>query len=497
MNMHVTKDRIARNGDTVKSRHLFERLPESIFKPLTSRYRHIYWRVLEELHYSLFEFDDDVGEFGHAKSEVIDHIDKAVDSNADLFIDADNDSAEGNEELIPDNKTVYFYHRLVEAGWLHEEKKGFHYFVTMPQTVSLLVSCLIEIAEARPLVAAGELQGFRDRINSIVSDPLNNAANLTELTKSARRFSRHLNSIRGSIKFLYDRIKPDVDAAETVRSYFDDFLKEIFIKDYVTIKTSDHPLKIRDHLLDQVSHLKMNEDNFKQLLKGYENIDKDNARRNLERDISSLESVFYRVEKQLRAIDTMGVRYNQRIDAVIAYAKRSPRETGRLVRRIISTLCRIDDPDNEVTVLLPLTPDEAVGENRFRRPTKARRSPDPKPVITAEQDNEVIKRLMEDHKLARRVRQMVKVNDNSLSDLLDKQLGNNVTMEMSRFKVDSISDYFHLLTLHRLALMHEMKSETVDADFPLLTSRYRLTPTNETVRTKYLETTDVVIDRYR
>ena len=156
-----------------------------------------------------------------------------------------------------------------------------------------------------------------------VTDPSSHADTLIELAKDATRFSRHLKGIRGSIKDLYDRIQGEIRAKEVIRTFFDDFLREIFIRDYATIKTSDNPLTLRDFLLEQVaSGLRYNQENYRKLLAGYRNIySESESELNLQRDLSRLESVFFNIEAQLDAIDSMKVRYEQRVDAVIDYAR--------------------------------------------------------------------------------------------------------------------------------------------------------------------------------
>ncbi|MCY4263675.1 MAG: hypothetical protein OXE78_02315, partial [Gammaproteobacteria bacterium] len=78
----------------METRHLFERLPEAIFKPLGSNLNRLYWRVLERLHVKLFEEDVDVSEYGHARQEVIRVIESVIESYPCLWQPADEDISE-------------------------------------------------------------------------------------------------------------------------------------------------------------------------------------------------------------------------------------------------------------------------------------------------------------------------------------------------------------------------------------------------------------------
>ncbi len=473
--------------------HLFDKLPSDIFRPLTSSYRLIYWRILESLQETLFEMDDAPDDLGYLKAEVLEIIEKSIASNVTLLptenIEESNDA--------PERKPHHFYNDLYKSGWLHEQKRGFRVYVSMPQAVNALLTALMDIADARPLMAQGELLGFRDRISSIVEDPYKNANNMRALAKSARLFSRHLNSIKGSIKLLYDRITPDAAYSETVDLYFDNFIGEIYSRDYMAIKTSDHPLKIKEHILNRVSLLRFNKEKYNQLLNGYTDFDPDNGEQSLEKDLSLLERVFDRVEKQLDAIDTMGSRYNKRVDAVIAYAKRIPKSNAKLIQKIILTLNKASKTNPSVTVAIPICATDLIGQERFRKPTKPRESAKPKPVSLKKPPTPEILILQAKQAREIEVMKMILFTDQSALNFLDEALGPNVSLELSSIPIRGIADLFQVIHLQRLANASVLRGNDFNKQYPKLMSRYQLSPMKNVFDNEYIEMKDVAINRLR
>ena len=323
---------------------LFKKLPVTLFRPLGAQRNRLYWQVLTRLYSSLFDEDVEIGEYGHAKSAVIDVIATVLEQYSSLWGEDQADEDSKGDVRIRANLTYYM---LRDTGWLEESRYGYHDYVSMLPRVSQMLAALMEIAEGRPLVMTGKLKALRSGIRSVLDNPSDEPDTLIELAKEAGRFSRHLNSIRSSIKELYDQIQGDMPIREIVSGFFDDFLREIFIRDYATIKTTENPLTIRDELMVIIGKLRYTPDTKQALQQGYISIygesDTDLAKAHLERDLSRLEQVFLNIERQFDAIDQMKVRYEQRVDTVIDYATRTPRTIGRDLKRLTDALVRHAD----------------------------------------------------------------------------------------------------------------------------------------------------------
>jgi hypothetical protein len=154
--------------------HLFDRLQENAFRPLTGSLGRLNWRVIERLHSSLFDEPGDTGGIGRPRSETI-RISEAV---IERWPPEDGGPAPETPLNVRSNQ---LYARLIETGWLQEERRGYHVFVSMPHTASQLAAALVEIAEGRPLIMSGKLKAIRAAVHSVVDDPTNNADALEKI----------------------------------------------------------------------------------------------------------------------------------------------------------------------------------------------------------------------------------------------------------------------------------------------------------------------------
>lgn len=445
--------------------------------------------MLTRLYSSLFDEDIGSGDYGHAKSSVIDVIEAVLDQHNELW----GQSLE-NEEAATDTraKANLTYNFLKTCGWLEESRHGYHDYVAMMPRVSQLLAALMEIAEGRPLIMTGKLKSLRSGIREVLDSPSQGADTLIELAKEAGRFTRHLNSIRSSIKELYDQIRSDIAVRDVVTGFFDSFLREIFIRDYATIKTTENPLTIRDEIITILTKLRYTADVKNVLLKGYIDIygnsDQSMVEQHLDRDLSRLEYVFLNVEKQFDAIDQMKVRYEQRVDTVIKYAIRSPRTIGRDLKRLVDALNRHDKQvKEEIDVLLPLCMREGIGESRFSPVRRARLAPSPRKVRKRSVSQEII----EHSRQERASRKAVYVDEAALLEFLNIQIGNNRTDESHRLIINNVRDYFCVLNIQRAARMPEMTKKL----YPILSGHFAFNITDEWVENDYLKIHKVIITK--
>lgn len=466
---------------------LFNKVPANLFRPLSSQRNRLYWHILNRLYSTLFDEDVESGEYGHAKSTVIDVIESVLDQHGALW-GQDQEGEDGNADARTRANLTYYH--LRDSGWLGESSYGYHDYVSMLPRVSQTLAALIEIAEGRALVMTGKLKTLRSGVREVLERPREEADTLIELAKEASTFSRHLNSIRSSIKELYDQIQGDIPVREVVNTFFDDFLREIFIRDYAAVKTTENPLTIRDELITIIGKLRYNPDIKSELQKGYLAVytgdDEVVIKELLERDLSRLENVFLNVERQFDAIDQMKVRYEQRVDTVIDYATRTPRTIGRDLKRLAGALIHADEEsDNDVTVLLPLLMAEGLGEQRFSQVKRSRIPPQPRKVKKRTVSPELLQRIRDE----RAAKEAIQVDEKGLIEFLRVQMGTRQTEESHHLVVKNIRDYFCVLNLQRAARLPEMAKQ----QYPNLVQIYSLNPTNDWEESDYFNMRKVII----
>jgi hypothetical protein len=254
--------------------NLFSKVPDTIFGPLASPRKLLHWQVLTRLYQNLFDDDIEYSDYGYSRVAVIDVIDNVLAERSDLWVSDVADEGvqieQPKESATPQRmRANIIYYTLRGTGWFEEERRAYNDYVIMPSRVSQLLAMLIELSEGRALIVTGKLKTLEAGMRQVLTTPEERADVLVELAKDARRFARHLSSIRGAIKGLYDQIRGNLSTREIVSVFFDDFLRDIFIRDYATIKTSENPLRIRDELLRIVTELRYSPDLKHQLLNGY------------------------------------------------------------------------------------------------------------------------------------------------------------------------------------------------------------------------------------
>lgn len=467
--------------------NIFEKLPAGIFRPLGSANQKLYWKILVRLYQSYFDEDIQVADTqGHTRSAIVSSIAAVIDQNAALWVDETEDVVIDSRQRA--NAT---YYALRDSGWLDESRYGYADFVTMAPWVAHLMSVLLEISEGRALIMTGKLKSLRSAMREIELDPGNTADLLVEATKDAKRFARHLSGIRGSFKALYDQIKGNIPAREIVASFFDDFLSDILVRDYTSIKTSENPLAIRDDLLRIVSTLRSKDESKGLLAKGYQRLfpkdSLDVAAGYLNQDLSHLESVFLHIEHQLDAIDSMRLLYEQRVDAVIAYASKTPPALSNNIRRLINAVSRHGVDNDGLMLEIPIVHQERIGQERFPRPRKPKTPPAPRAL----RRNQVSPEEQQRSARERFARMQTSVSSEMVADFLDRQMGSNRTFESKELVAENLQDYFCLLKLQRAAYMPTAQQE----DFSGLLDFYHVTLTDEWAETQYTFTRNLILTR--
>jgi len=460
---------------------LFAQLPDNLFRPLAAQGHRLYWRVLSRLYNSLFDDDIAISEYGHSRNNVVDIIEVVLDQSPNLW-----EPEEDLDDASSRGKANFVYYTLRDSGWLEQERHGYNDYVTMSPRVSQCLSALVELAEGRALVVTGKLKSLQAAMREVKKDPANNADTLVELAKESSRFARNLNSIRGSIKGLYDKIRGDTPAREIVDTFFDDFLREIFIRDYSAIKTTEHPLAIRTELLQMVEALRYREETKAALLSGYHKIyqNEEDTEYQLDKDLSKLEQVFLNIERQLDAIDSMKVRYEKRVDTVIEYATRTPMDISKMILRLIDA---INAHPDKLDINLPVVFPERMGEVRFSRPQIPREPPPPRVI----QKHEISEELRCRQERERANRLAMQVDQESLQHFLNEQLGRNKTRDLSQISVRNIRDYFCVLQLARLA----GSAQRAKREFPKITESYHIQQTKDWIDHRYYKMQNVIITK--
>ena len=182
--MAVSELSLAQLGAAHRSaaRLLFERLPDRLFAPLASPNRHQYWALLCRLHAKRFGPDAPLPpSHGFAVRDVMQDIeDELVTQDA-------WENEDGNTPETPlANRANAVFNRLIDSGWIRQERHGVERRLTMRPTVSQFLTLLVSFAETGPVFVSGKIRSIELNIQQVMEGRADGDT-LAETAEQARK----------------------------------------------------------------------------------------------------------------------------------------------------------------------------------------------------------------------------------------------------------------------------------------------------------------------
>jgi len=345
---------------------LFRRLPERIFSPLASANRQQFWTLLCALHVRRFGPDAPL-----APSEGFAQRDMTRDIE-DVLVELDWEE-EGEDPATPLGiRANMVLQRLIETGWLRTDRHGVEKRVGMSPAVSQFLTQLVTFAETGPLFVAGKVRSIDANLR-IVSDEMDGDS-LAEAAEQARNLLEHVRNTGLNVRDVMAALTPELSTGEYVRRFFSDYVTDIFIGDYRELRTREHPLSRRQHILDLVERLAGSAEVRSRLLSSYQTRrcsgDEARAKRLLERDFDRLRELS-RIDEYLDRLDSEVRRANKLALTFLDYRLRSLRPVDDLLKRAINAL--VDAPE----VVVPCSPGPMLASESLAEPRRTVERPLP------------------------------------------------------------------------------------------------------------------------
>jgi hypothetical protein len=89
----------------------------------------------------------------------------------------------------------------------------------------------------------------------------------------------------------------------------------------------------------------------------------------------------------------------------------------------------------------------------------------------------------------------MQVSEKGLLKVLDKELSGKIASEIVNIPVTSARDYFHVMALHRAAVLESVVPGAMRKHYPELSNRYSMKLTGEIKSNGYAEFEDVIVQR--
>jgi hypothetical protein len=422
---------------------LFQRIPEHLFGPLASQNRHGYWALLCHLHRRRFGPDAPLPpSYGFLQREITQEIE-------DHLKYAEEWQPESGEP--PDTplniRAIGIFNRLLEAGWFRLEKYGIEKTVNMAPAVGQLLTQLINFAETGPVFVSGKIRS----IDAAVSQVHNGEASgdlMREAAEQCRNLLVYIRNTGTNVRDLMSTIGAQATTAQYVRTFFQDYIQEVFIGDYQELRTSEHPLSKRQHILEAVQDIDTDPQQRERLLDWYVNRlsggDEGKGQAAFQRDLQRLYEL-ERIEEYLTRLDDEIRGANKRALAFLEYKLRAIRPIDTLLRQTLDRL--IANPHLDVAPVFP--PEALMSGARLAQPRKevSRLAPAPlRQVIISERTRAI-------GNLVRRAQARRAVTPMKLRAYADKVLQDSPSVASDVLPCGSIEDLRAFQALTSVAMV--------------------------------------------
>ena len=414
---------------------LFNKLPDTIFLPLSGQNRQIYQVVLLELA-DLF-FDEDLIDPFIPRDLVRSTIENAV-----VRIGVRRWEAEGDDDAEPPRSSADYtnriYRRLVECGWLEEEQRIYRQYVLLTPSVSYMLRALVSIARLEKRSYGGAVLNVLSSLEAAVNDPVGRGITLSEAAQTAAEFSAHLTDMLLGLREMKISLSESKNPQEIVRGFFDRFVAQILVSDYKTLKTRNNPFRYRRQIIAMLRDLQFDLLRIEQLSHHYQlqyELDYDSAEAMVHQHINRIIRIFESVDQRLAAIDDFRYQLEKRVADTVRYMDKTTPGMAARLSRLIAELGQ----KKGTRIPLPKTLDEVafISPVSIRSPMRKRVEAKPRVITRIEIDPKVLelRRLFKEYK----ERREVKID--RIEAYLARHFGDRQTLKATEFTIESVEDY--------------------------------------------------------
>ena len=424
---------------------LFERLPAGLFAPFASPNHRRYWDLLLRLYDQFFGPDA-------APPEGEGFLQRSVTLEIERYIiDVSDWAQEGDEEPnTPLNvQANIVYRRLVGSGWLREDRIGVKNYVTMPTTVQKFLEILRQFAEEGPQIIGGKVQLIHNQLEQVLADPTKQASGFHEAALQARQLITILSATTMRVREAIELLSSQETTAGFVRAFFDDYIGQLYIRDYHELRTDNHPLRNRWRIVQAALELRDDPAKRTAMVAYYQTAfrcqNREEAEGRFEKDVSRF-LMFKDIDAHL---DRLNASVERATSRALAYLHYKLRTQDKLDRLLTVSIRHLKESGPGTHTAMGVLPGPLLSEARLRPAHKKSgpiaRSGISKPRMTIEQRAQIaLKRAM---KINREVSPL------HVAEYLEKHLGGKPSILSDDLTINGIHDFCVFVYVTRRALI--------------------------------------------
>lgn len=469
--------------------NLFDRIPNTLFAPLNGRNAKRLWELLARLADGFFGPDSiPPHPDGYHYSQITKEIERfLVDEGWEI------EDTQDEVKLTPlSTQSNQLLARLIETGWLLETKVGLTSFVSMRPTVAYLFDLLRAFAEEGPKLVSGDVLIIYNQLKSVVKDPKGQASGFASAARICAQLINSLGHISVRAKDLIDELSKVKEMDVFVRRFFTEHISQLYVRDFGSLRTQNHPLRLRHEILEMVSAVTLNDEPRAALLAGYRDLgfssgDEEYA---LEKDIDRLNRLLD-VEKFIDKVDRTINTANGRAISYLGYRLSASERIEEVLEDTIQAVIATDNASLELEGSL-LCPGPIMSDDRLRLPPTPRAPP--KRVALKKREMTIMERAMVELR-----REMIAHRDTTPSAAkryVLRHLAPGETRTAASLPTNTVEDAVAFIVLSRLALIATKKPQLFKSEYLLRNLGFEAVMLEgKRIDTEYFTTTDFKIIR--
>jgi len=344
--------------------NLFDRLPLSLFSPLTGQNNRRAWDLLTQLSERFFG-PDCVPDYPEG------YLHERITKEIERFLLDRGWEVEGEEECsTPVNvQANQLLSRFVETGWFIEDRVGARVFVSMRPVVARFFELLESFTMEGTQLVGGNIQLIHNQLKHVVTDPKGQAAGFQSAALLCSRLINALNATTLRVRDLIRDLTQEEATPIFVKRFFAEHIEEIYVRDFRQMRTENHPLMLRFEIIELVDQAAQSEPSRSLLLDGYRELPGDRQTSSedaLARDIARFHRLLD-VEKFLERMDRVIDSATQRALAYLGYRLKASERMESVLKNAVSSVCLAAEVGIPIESRL-LSPSAVIADYRLRMP---------------------------------------------------------------------------------------------------------------------------------
>ncbi|MBO9428669.1 Wadjet anti-phage system protein JetA family protein [Sulfitobacter sp. R18_1] len=319
-------------GQTIEQA-IFGDIHPDAFKLFSGSSKHLHAELLEYLSEQVF---DDAGVVN--RPEVIDAMQE--------FLNANSIGSQEGDDPFGVKRANTLYARLVETGWLVEQRSSYKRLVDIDPGARILLDFLLDMKAGRLRNYGAEVIQVLSLLESADRDPENRSEALRSATRSARGFLNHLRTLSAGMGKAEEAISSHHDFSALFEAFFKDYVERHLIADYKQLHTKASPYRFRVRILELVDNISDDEFKLQSLAEAYIREGKakslQKARDAVSIDLRKIASVFTNIDGYLEIIEETRKRVEQRIRNTIKFLDSIEEANTETIERVLRKIGKHD-----------------------------------------------------------------------------------------------------------------------------------------------------------